>query len=721
MAAPPPITRRSHIYKTYNEFKQDRDTRDMDTICKSSSSGSFSLQAQQKWLKQYVRENEDWSPLLMYHQIGSGKTCTAITIAEEFLKKNKNGRIKVILPARLRTNFIDELISPCGKRRYMSKENYNEYMKTTSDTTRKKLMKEGEKRIEKNYDIMSIEKFVKNALQHKDNLKAWAEDFTKDTLVIVDEVHNLLSTGYDEKAYANILEKGKIEKKSVQGINSVIFKYMVQNAHKSSKMLYMTATPIFDHLTQFTELVGMLNPTADLSKHKKTLFGVINLLRGRVSYFPGTSQNAYPTVSYKKHKVTMSRTQDIVIADIRLRSQDMGAEESEAFKSLQRQACIASLPDEASVADNMETVLGDLDEYAPKVKKLLKNIEKTTVGKHMVYSSFVQVGTKLVEAALRKRGWVSLKEAVAKPELFKKKAFKIYGTWDGEVKDDDKKMIKTIVNSKDNLKGEKVRVIIGSPAMKEGVSFKHIQHVHILDPVWNSSAKDQVEGRAIRFCSHVDIPRDHKDLTRNVVIHLYKLVTRKENGSEVPMAEATSDMEIYDEIIPRKEAQVKKAEALLKRVSIDYHLFRKMHEDANWDGKLDDEVDETNAFKRSALKISRKEGNALLVRKLSDEEKDEKDINSTCPKKRRPDKETKQCKPGFYKKDNKHGAPCCYKIKGAQVETQAGQHTKVVRQRTKGCPINRRPNEKNECPKGFYVKINKHGAPCCYQKRAKKQ
>ena len=51
----------------------------------------------------------------------------------------------------------------------------------------------------------------------------------------------------------------------------------------------------------------------------------------------------------------------------------------------------------------------------------------------------------------------------------------------------------------------KIKVLIGSPSIKEGISFKHIQHIHLIDPVWNIAGKKQIEGRAIRFCSHFDI------------------------------------------------------------------------------------------------------------------------------------------------------------------------------------------------------------------------
>ena len=47
-------------------------------------------------------------------------------------------------------------------------------------------------------------------------------------------------------------------------------------------------------------------------------------------------------------------------------------------------------------------------------------------------------------------------------------------------KDIDKIKVKKVLNSKENMSGELIRVILGSPSIKEGISFNHIQHLHQL-------------------------------------------------------------------------------------------------------------------------------------------------------------------------------------------------------------------------------------------------
>ena len=107
----------------------------MDEIC-ISGTNEFQLQAQQNFLREYMIAYPNWKKLLLYHFIGSGKTCTAITMAEEYLKVYPNNKVNVVLPARLKTNFFDELISPCGFDKYISKE---DFIKFNSSSTPAKI------------------------------------------------------------------------------------------------------------------------------------------------------------------------------------------------------------------------------------------------------------------------------------------------------------------------------------------------------------------------------------------------------------------------------------------------------------------------------------------------------------------------------------------------------------------------------------------------------
>ena len=676
--------KRYEIYKKFKKYVQEKDERPMDEICATGPIG-FALQAQQQFLREYMLTYPSWKKLLLYHEIGSGKTCTAITMAEEYLRMNPQNHVRVILPARLKTNFIDELISPCGMETYLSQDEFTRYMSSETSVSHKKALKARfTKAIESRYDIQSFEKLKIKAMKHKQDLIAWAQDFTKDALIIVDEVHNLLSDKYEVQKAKTILTSGRATK-GVKGMNTILLKVIAKHAHPTAKMVFMTATPIFDNITQVKELVSVMEPSVTVPKEAK-ISDVINHLRGKVSYFPGTSVNAYPKVEYEVHHIPLSHTQDELTS--RVMSGDEDDELKEEFMSKQRQISLACLPDNESVKNSVEDVLDDLNEYCPKIKQLV-DVIAAKPGKHVVFSNFVGSGLKIVEAALRKEGWVSLKESIAGGNSHKGK---VYAVWDGSVKDADKQSIKSIANAQDNIFGDHLRVILGSPSIKEGVSFKHIQHIHLLDPVWNISAKAQVEGRAIRYCSHSDIKAKHSPLKRVVVVHIYKSVPRKDG-----LVKETCDQVIYDDIIERKKKLIKAGESALKKVAIDHYLFRNMYSVV----KMKTPQTPPNSA-QSNIGLTEEEDVHLGAKHANKK-------RNTCPKARRP--KEGECPNSMFVRKNNQGFDCCYKSKG---KSQGKPETKPST-----CPKKRIPVD-GKCPDGFKIKANKVGEPCCYKVYKKK-
>ena len=66
-----------------------------------------------------------------------------------------------------------------------------------------------------------------------------------------------------------------------------------------------------------------------------------------------------------------------------------------------------------------------------------------------------------------------------------------------------------------NINGDKVKVILISLAGAEGLDFKFIRQVHIMEPWYNLSRIEQIIGRAIRHCSHKNLPFE-KTECRNI-------------------------------------------------------------------------------------------------------------------------------------------------------------------------------------------------------------
>ena len=143
-----------------------------------------------------------------------------------------------------------------------------------------------------------------------------------------------------------------------------------------------------------------------------------------------------------------------------------------------------------------------LKDYSTKFHNCLKNLNQ--YGPHFVYSNFVAAGgTEDFAIALKQHGYSEF--GTSSSSGLK------YGVFRTGKDDENKKMVETF-NHPDNKDGSMIKLIIGSPAMKEGVSLKRVRHIHLLDLHWNKSRMEQVIARGIRFCSQAkNIPNPSKN------------------------------------------------------------------------------------------------------------------------------------------------------------------------------------------------------------------
>ena len=108
-----------------------------------------------------------------------------------------------------------------------------------------------------------------------------------------------------------------------------------------------------------------------------------------------------------------------------------------------------------------------------------------------------------------------------------------------------------------NKTGNKVKVILITQAGSEGLDFKFIRQVHILEPWYNLSRIEQIIGRAVRNCSHKDLPL----IERNVQIFLH--------GSElVENSEEAADLYVY-RLAEDKAIKIGEVTRILKEISVD--------------------------------------------------------------------------------------------------------------------------------------------------------
>lgn len=113
------------------------------------------------------------------------------------------------------------------------------------------------------------------------------------------------------------------------------------------------------------------------------------------------------------------------------------------------------------------------------------------------------------------------------------------------------------VTNPDNRDGENVRVIIISQAGSEGLDFKFIRQVHVLEPWYNMNRIEQIIGRAVRTCSHKDLPFEK----RNVELYLHgSLMEDKDDEA--------ADLYVY-RLAEAKAVQIGMVSRALKEVAVD--------------------------------------------------------------------------------------------------------------------------------------------------------
>ena len=82
----------------------------------------------QKFIRDYMRNDSPYRGVLVYHGLGSGKTCTAIAASEALFSTSRK-KIIVMTPASLRKNFLKE-VSFCGFRHFRLKNFWHSLEKT---------------------------------------------------------------------------------------------------------------------------------------------------------------------------------------------------------------------------------------------------------------------------------------------------------------------------------------------------------------------------------------------------------------------------------------------------------------------------------------------------------------------------------------------------------------------------------------------------------------
>jgi len=202
---------------------------------------------------------------------------------------------------------------------------------------------------------------------------------------------------------------------------------------------------------------------------------------------------------------------------------------------------------------------------SPKMMHIIFNILKSP-GSVMVYSNYVAMeGLRVFKIYLSFFGFISfnddeeLKKSNKNKQLSKDhyRYIEFHGGVNKKLREKNKK----IFNTKENMRGTLIKLIMISPSGAEGINLSNVRQVHIMEPFWNEVRIEQVIGRAIRQCEHKNLPMSE----RTVDVFRYKMV--RNSGKE------TSD-EMMERLSRKKHNLLLSFIEAIKEAAVDCELFK---------------------------------------------------------------------------------------------------------------------------------------------------
>jgi hypothetical protein len=601
-----------------------------EDMCSTSSSKDFKLQPNQRFLRRVMSPDSPTRSLLMVHGTGTGKTCTAIQIAEEYIIRPEfqDKTVLVLANPSIQENFKTQIfdisrvsVDPdglllskqCTGRRYldMIMRSQGESLRYTDKASQQRVMNLANKIIGEFYEFQGYLTFA-NIIERQKEISKTPAEFTKwihDTfdnrLIIIDEAHNLKETSESE---TNKLVGIAIEQilKTAEGITLVL----------------LTATPMYD---KFDEILYYFNlflwnerklPTNKLIK-PSDVFGetgefkpgqeaqfrawcqeYVSYVRGENPFTfpfrlpPPTSLIALPNrktdingspITKPRKYVTL--TQSFVSPQQAAAIKDIGV------KAVSDHRLICMFPENKSFRETFDRSEGGYSYkgdtflspskiafYSSKFGLIMETIRSTT-GIVFVYSNIVESGAQLFAMCLEEHGF----EPASGNRLLNETSNELkrgsqgkYVLFTSEISDIEIKKSLVQLKRPENADGSDIRVIIASPKVSEGVDFRNVRQIHVLDPWFNMSRIEQVLGRGMRTCSHATLPFEEQNCT--VYLHICRYPDSDQE---------TVDEYIYRTFVEEKAVRIAKVKRIVMESAMDCELQMSINSlPSEWRNKL---------------------------------------------------------------------------------------------------------------------------------------
>ncbi len=247
-----------YIYKVYGQWKWIKKLeRDCPLPNEPVSKKETTLNSIQKFLKHYFTPQLEQKGMLLWHSVGSGKTCTGIAIASAEFEEQGYNIVWVTRPAlksAMEKNIFEDVVChqriKKGSAAHSSKKFQNKlWNKAIGHRTFSNLC-EG-----KASSVSSL------AIKLRANGKKHNGDFLYKTLVIIDEAHFLYGKGPQP-----------LEKPIMKHIEAAFDYSYLTSGENSVKVLLMTATPITEKPDEFFKLIN-------LCKHPRDKIQITNVVK----------------------------------------------------------------------------------------------------------------------------------------------------------------------------------------------------------------------------------------------------------------------------------------------------------------------------------------------------------------------------------------------------------------------------------------------------------
>lgn len=229
--------------------------------------------------------------------------------------------------------------------------------------------------------------------------------------------------------------------------------------------------------------------------------------------------------------------------------------------------------------------------YSPKFAKMLEDVEESP-GSVLIYSQFRSIeGLGIFSEVLNKAGFKEIvivkqgdeyifDDLTVFDEKYDNKRYVIFNAdrtktnilmnlFNGAFSLLPTSIQELLPENNEQLYGKLVKCMMITQSGAEGISLKNVRRVLITEYFWNSVRINQVIGRAVRTCSHMQLPKDQQ----NVQIFTYIMkFTKKQMEKDFTLRtldkEMTTDQHILT-IATKKENIINKFLNMLKASSFD--------------------------------------------------------------------------------------------------------------------------------------------------------